>query len=84
MEIKKESPNTNENYITNETLDVQIKSLKATDWKEAYLEDHNTCCLCGTELYLTHVTNFVENQVTEEAFCEHCRIRTRKSDYNLQ
>lgn len=54
------------------------------NWQEQFMEDHNHCCLCGSELYMTHVTNFVENRTTEEAFCESCRVRTRKCEYNLQ
>lgn len=58
--------------------------LENTNWKDQFVEDYNTCVLCGTELYFTHVTNFVEHEATEEAFCECCRIRVRKTSHVLQ
>lgn len=81
-----------ENKFKQETLNeqelpsvsVQIHIAEATNWRQQFVEDYNTCCLCGTELYFTHVTNFSANEVTEEAFCECCRIRTRKDQHSLQ
>lgn len=73
-----------------ETLDLQapievhLHKLKAEDYREQFIEDHFYCCICGTELELTHVTQFVGNQVKEEAFCSCCRIRTRSSTHSLQ
>ncbi len=64
--------------------EIKFVEFSKQDYKQAFMDDHTTCCLCGTDLYMTHVTNFVEHQVTEEAFCEHCRVRTRKSEHSLQ
>ncbi len=54
------------------------------DWRTAFLDEHHSCPLCGSELLLTNVTHFVDQKVREEAFCESCNIRTRHADHSLQ
>ena len=51
---------------------------------EQMLEDYHTCCLCGSSLDFTHVTHFVTQEVTEEAFCTSCNIRSKEDVHRLQ
>lgn len=51
---------------------------------EQFLDDYLHCCLCGTELSYTHVTNFVTLEVAEEARCPSCQIRHKKDAHTLQ
>ena len=45
-------------------------------------EDH--CVLCGSELLLTHVSNFVRNFVEERACCPDCGVKNKTKTYTLQ
>ncbi len=49
-----------------------------------YLEEHTTCCLCGTDLDFAHVTNFITHKVEEQAHCSSCSIDHKKEDHTLQ
>lgn len=83
METRKKNPDTE--LATQEiTLPEYPPTPQASDWREQFVEDYNTCCMCGTDLVFTHVTNFVEQTTVEEAFCECCKVRTRKADHSLQ
>ena len=62
------------------TIDINFK----LDYRQQFIEDHHNCPLCGSELLITQVTQFVAQEVTEEAHCEACKIRTRKENYRLQ
>jgi hypothetical protein len=62
----------------------ELKYAPSTDRYEQILHEYNTCCLCGSELTYTHVTNFVTQEVTEEAECQSCHIRNRKEQHSLQ
>lgn len=65
----------------------QIQIRSASDIpsrREQFLYEYHTCCLCGSELTFTHVTHFVNQEVTEEAYCYTCNIRTKKEAYRLQ
>ncbi len=63
---------------------IHYAELSQTDFREQQLEDHHHCCLCGTELVLTHVTHFTHLEVTEEAHCPSCHVRNRKVQHRLQ
>ena len=52
--------------------------------QEQYLQDYNHCPLCGEKLVFTHVTNFIEGEVKEEAFCMACNIRAKSGQHDLQ
>jgi Na+-transporting NADH:ubiquinone oxidoreductase subunit NqrF len=65
------------------TIDIKI------DWnsvspREMFLDDYTFCPLCGDELLYTHVTQFVECAVAEEAHCEKCKIRVKQNGHTLQ
>ncbi len=64
------------------TLDINI--LTSPTYKELFLDDQNHCPLCGDELIFTHVTQFLENTVSEEAHCESCKIRVKNNSHSLQ
>lgn len=51
---------------------------------EFAIEDHNTCCLCGTDLKFEHKIDYMTLVVNESATCPSCRIQMRKRDYVLQ
>jgi transcription elongation factor Elf1 len=51
---------------------------------EQFLEDYHQCPLCGTEMVFTHVTNFVNEEVKEEAHCSPCQIRVKSNQHQLQ
>ena len=61
-----------------------IKINVEVDAKTQFLLDYTTCCLCGTDLEFTHVTNFVHHEVVEEAYCPSCSIRTKQESHRLQ
>lgn len=52
--------------------------------QEAFLDDYNSCPLCGSELVFTHVTQFVEQFVKEEACCTGCNILVKDNSHSLQ
>lgn len=51
---------------------------------EQFLDDQQNCPLCGSELLLTHVTQFVHQEIKEQAECEACRIMIRNQNHLLQ
>lgn len=51
---------------------------------EQFLEDYHNCCLCGSELMFTHVTDFILLDVKEEAYCMTCNVRTKQQTHRLQ
>lgn len=51
---------------------------------EFAVEDHNTCCLCGSELKFQHRIDYLTLEVKEESHCPSCRIQMRSRDYVLQ
>ena len=68
------------------TLDVNLHwpEINKRDWLEETIDNHLHCILCGTDLHFVHATNFVDQVVTEDADCPHCKIRTRQSAHRLQ
>ncbi len=70
--------------LKEELMNLTLADLSQIDFKEQFLEDYQTCCLCGAELYFTHVTNFVQFGVQEESWCPSCNIRQQKQDHTLQ
>lgn len=51
---------------------------------EQFLDNYKHCPLCSSELVYTHVTNFINERVQEEAFCMACNIRTKSGEHGLQ
>jgi hypothetical protein len=82
--VKNEVSAQEEALDLNAPVSVHLHRLGAQDFKEQFLEDHFHCCLCGDELELTHVAHFVQLEVTEEAHCPSCRVRTRTVTHRLQ
>jgi formate dehydrogenase maturation protein FdhE len=69
------------------TIDVNITpklKLIPYSFREQYLEEYTYCPLCGDELLYSHVTEFVQLSVNEEAHCESCKIRIKKNQHDLQ
>lgn len=52
--------------------------------REQMVLDYTTCCLCGGELLFVHVTNFVNNEVTEQSSCHSCHIKHVTKNHKLQ
>jgi hypothetical protein len=78
-----------------ETKAADVMIMKTTETNPAKIEvkfnhierillEHNTCCLCGSELNFSHKTDFMTLQVQEQAHCPSCRVRTRSQTYTLQ
>ncbi|MDX9731572.1 MAG: hypothetical protein RBT63_07360 [Bdellovibrionales bacterium] len=66
----------------------QVESgLTETDYltpAQEFLLDQTTCCLCGTELLLTHKIDHLNLNATEDAECESCKISLRSRTHSLQ
>jgi transcription elongation factor Elf1 len=67
-----------------ENIVAQFNIVDIPTKQEQYLQDYNHCPLCGTELLFTHVTNFIEGMVKEDAHCMTCNIRTKSAEHELQ
>ncbi|MFP5520118.1 MAG: hypothetical protein ACLGGX_09460 [Bdellovibrionia bacterium] len=48
-----------------------------------FISSQNNCVLCGTVLELRHVVDQETHQIKEEAYCQHCEVRTRMRTYQL-
>ena len=51
--------------------------------REMAIEQHLTCCLCGSELNFKHQVNHLVLKVTEVADCPSCLIKLRERDHGL-
>ncbi|MGE0527703.1 MAG: hypothetical protein AB7G93_21985 [Bdellovibrionales bacterium] len=68
-------------------LDMNPSSLPKVEkkaWLEETLDDHLNCVLCGSALRFVHKTDFVIQEVIEEAHCPACGVRNRQSSHRLQ
>lgn len=73
------------NSKTIATIDVNlIPSVDKRTWIEESVNEHFHCVLCGSELDIHHKTDFITQEVQEEAHCPSCNIRNRQSAYSLQ
>ncbi len=59
-------------------------NIKPNNLSEDFLEEYNSCSLCGSQLQFTHVTHFLYMQVEEEAECPCCNVRLKKQTHSLQ
>ena len=77
--------NTKKSTTDRETAEITYNAV-ANDYahQEQFLMDYNNCCLCGDELIFSHVTNFIRQEVKEEAHCPSCKIRTKEHNHSLQ
>ena len=68
------------------SIDVNIHwpKIDRKAWLEESLDDHLHCVLCGGNLVFTHKTDFIEQVVSEDAQCPHCKVRNRQSQHRLQ
>lgn len=51
---------------------------------ETFVEDHTTCCLCGTELKFDFNIDHTQNKVLEQAACPCCHVQMKQKEHNLQ
>lgn len=63
---------------------VPIHSITAAEQLEMTVDQHNTCCLCGTHLNFEHRVDHLTLLVKEVANCPTCLIRMREHEYKLQ
>lgn len=70
--------------VQSNTIIAQFNIVDKPTQREQFLEDYHHCPLCSTELTYTHVTNFVADNVKEEAYCMACNIRTKSNHHGLQ
>lgn len=73
-----------DNNSNNENIIAQFRIVDTPTPQEAFLEDYNSCPLCGSELMFTHVTHFIEQTVNEEAHCDGCNIKVKSNQHGLQ
>lgn len=66
--------------LKNETTMMNNEEMTA---KEAAVMEHNTCCLCGSDLKFQHKIDFETFKVVEDAHCPSCRIQLRSRDHVL-
>lgn len=68
----------------NAPVSAHIHAMTHADWRRQAMEDYQECTICGSELMFTHVTHFVNQETTEEAYCPSCRVRIRTALHRLQ
>jgi Zn ribbon nucleic-acid-binding protein len=73
-----------QNIVATIDVNVHFPKVDKRAWLEESLADHLNCVLCGSDLQFKHHTNFIEQVVSEEAHCPHCKIRNRISAHGLQ
>ncbi|MBT4761613.1 MAG: hypothetical protein HOO06_07960 [Bdellovibrionaceae bacterium] len=66
------------------TIITEFNITPVRDKHSEYLEEYTTCCLCGSELEFSHVTNFIMHQVAEQAHCSTCSIDHINQSHTLQ
>ena len=81
--LKKGKTQVTEN-TTEPTVVAEFKIIPPTHPRDQFIEDYTYCCLCGSELIFTHVTNFIQGEVKEEAHCSSCNIRAKQNIHRLQ
>jgi len=52
--------------------------------RNGFLDNHNNCQLCGSELIYSHVTHFVFEEVIVEAECSECCVKKTAEIFKLQ
>jgi hypothetical protein len=67
-------------------IDVNLLPPKVSkaEWLAETVSEHFHCVLCGGDLAFKHRTDFVQQNVTEDAHCPSCNVRNRQSNYILQ
>ncbi|KYG63299.1 hypothetical protein AZI85_04510 [Bdellovibrio bacteriovorus] len=48
-----------------------------------FIISQNNCILCGTVLELKHIADRATGEITEEAFCTQCEVKTRNKTHVL-
>ncbi len=61
-----------------------VDSIDTPTPQEIFVEEYNSCPLCGSELSFTHVTHFIDQYVNEEASCDGCNIKVKNASHRLQ
>lgn len=52
--------------------------------REALIQDHNNCPLCGQNMSFKHDINSFFSRVIEDAECPSCAIKIKTSEHTLQ
>jgi hypothetical protein len=52
-----------------------------TSRHEEILEQYNTCCICGSDLFFNHRLDYALHSIAEESHCPTCGIRNRESQH---
>ena len=66
-----------------EDMEVTKQEFTAEDEREIAIAEHNTCCLCGSDLKFEHKIDFGTLTVVEDAHCPSCRIQLRQRNHIL-
>jgi hypothetical protein len=63
----------------------KMKYFERTEHKHhrEYIKAHNHCVLCGTALELQHIAKSQDSEITEEAFCPNCEVKTRAKTHTV-
>ena len=84
MNSNKKAMDGTEKQLDERNIITEFRILSKEDLRMQKVESYNNCDLCGSELDFTHVTNFISQDVLEEASCPHCKIQTKKVAHPLQ
>lgn len=72
------------NKVEDNKIVAQFRIVDTPTAQEAFIEEYNSCPLCGAELSFTHVTHFIDQVVAEEASCDGCHIKVKNNSHRLQ
>ena len=65
-------------------VEAVIHRSEPMDHRQNMIEYFNNCCICGSELEFTHVTQFQYGEVKMEGFCPCCEVRLKDEVHRLQ
>lgn len=59
-----------------------FEKIDSTKHRE-FIISQNNCILCGSVLELKHISDKMISEITEEAFCPQCEVKTRARTHIL-
>jgi hypothetical protein len=84
METTKKLMEELEQLIEEESKTIANIEVNIVDSKNILIESYNQCDFCGSELIFAHNTNFISQEVIEEAFCPGCNLPGTSQSHKLQ
>ena len=78
-----DEPSDIEQTQSSTSLELRSSHFKLEITREMSIEEHNTCCLCGTDLNFKHAVDHLSLSVKEDADCPSCLIKMRERTHKL-